>query len=70
MATTEDHAVEEERVLTQVSDRLSTKFPGVARQRVTDAVSQSYRSYDAAKVRDFVEVLTERDATDLLRYTA
>lgn len=70
MATIEDTAVEAERVLTQVSERLTTKFPDVPAQRVTDAVTRSYHSYDSAKVRDFVEVLTERDAAEALRHTA
>ncbi|MGO4257573.1 three-helix bundle dimerization domain-containing protein [Marmoricola sp. RAF53] len=57
---------EETRVLTQVSDRLSTRFPDVPAQRVTEVVATKYHDFDGARIRDFVEILVERDAADLL----
>jgi flagellar motor switch protein FliM len=63
---TSDTEVEQVRVLTQVSERLSSRFPDIPAQRVTAAVERSYHAFDQARVRDFVEILTERDATEEL----
>jgi hypothetical protein len=59
---------EETRVLTQVSARLCSRFPNIPRQRVSDVVNRSYHDFDRAPIRDFVEILVERDATDLLSH--
>lgn len=59
---------EETRVLTHVSERLSNRFPGVSRQRVTDVVASKYHEFDGARIRDFLEILVERDAADLLSH--
>ena len=61
---------EEVRVLTQVRERLSDRFPEVPTQRVAEVVSASYRGFDKARIRDFVEILVERDATDQLSRSA
>lgn len=57
---------EETRVLTHVSGRLSTRFPEVPTQRVTEVVASTYHDFDGARIRDFLEILVERDAADLL----
>jgi hypothetical protein len=61
---------EETRVLTQVSERLSHRFPQVPSQRVSEVVSTTYHDFDNARIRDFVEILVERDAADLLSESA
>ena len=61
-----DEASEETRVLTHVSERLTNRFPDVPAQRVTDVVATTYHQFDGARVRDFVEILVERDAADRL----
>lgn len=60
------NAEEEARVLGQVGERLVARFPNLPSQRVSAAVAESYHHFDAARVRDFVEILTERDAAELL----
>lgn len=59
---------EETRVLTHVSQRLSSRFPDIPSQRVTDVVADTYHQFDGARVRDFVEILVERDAANLLSH--
>lgn len=59
-------ADERERVA-EVVERLHRKFPGVAHDRIKDAVSQAHHELDTARVRDFVPVLVEKRARDLLR---
>jgi hypothetical protein len=58
---------EETRVLHQVTARLRTRFPEVAPEVLTRAVESSYHELDDARVRDFVEILVERAAIDVLR---
>lgn len=65
MATSEES--EEARVLEHVRDRLSSRFPQVPAQRVSDVVARTYHDFDGARIRDFVEILVERDAAALLR---
>ncbi len=57
---------EETRVLTHVSDRLSNRFPGVPPTRLHEVVNTSYHDFDNARIRDFVEILVEREAAELL----
>lgn len=59
---------EETRVLTMVSERLSTRFPHIPPRRVSEVVASTYHGFDGARVRDFVEILTERDAAELLSH--
>lgn len=66
MATSEPS--EETRVLTHVSERLSTRFPQIPSQRVTEVVASTYHDFDSARIRDFVEILVERDAAELLSH--
>lgn len=57
---------EETRVTEHVSGRLLNRFPDVPTQRVTEVVATTYHHFDGARIRDFVEILVERDAADLL----
>lgn len=55
-------------MLTHVSERLSTKFPDIPKHRVNAVVENTYHGFDGARIRDFLEILVERDATDLLSH--
>lgn len=57
-------------MLTHVSARLSHRFPQVPQQRVSEVVSTTYHGFDDARIRDFLEILVERDAADLLSRSA
>jgi hypothetical protein len=59
---------EETRVLSHVSQRLTSRFPQIPAQRVTEVVASSYHDFDSARVRDFLEILVERDAAELLSH--
>jgi hypothetical protein len=61
MATTD-----EARVLHQVSARLHSRFPQAEPDRLRRAVETAYHELDGARVRDFVEILVEREAADTL----
>ena len=61
MATTD-----EARVLHQVSARLHSRFPQAEPDRLRRAVESAYHELDGARVRDFVEILVEREAADTL----
>jgi hypothetical protein len=59
---------EETRVLSQVSDRLKSRFPQAEPDRLRRAVESAYHELDGAPIRDFVEILVERDAADTLSH--
>ena len=48
----------------QMSARLCERFPFLPEDLVKDAVRHSYRTYQAARVRDFVPLLVEREVGD------
>lgn len=56
----EQHAVEE------VCQRLAARFPNVAPTNVRLAVEQAYHGLAGAPVRNFVPVLVERAAREIL----
>jgi hypothetical protein len=58
---------EETRVVAHVSQRLTTRYPQIPTQRVSDVVEHAYHGFDGARVRDFIEILVERDASAALR---
>lgn len=60
----------EARVLDHVRERLSGRFPQVPAQTVSEVVDATYHSFDDARVRDFLEILVERDAAEALRRRA
>lgn len=51
----------------EVADRLRVRYPAVPHERIDEVVAQAHRELDAARVRDFVPVLVEKRARDLLR---
>jgi len=57
---------EETRVLDQVSARLHTRFPDAAPDHLRHAVESAYHELDGARIRDFVEILVERQAANVL----
>jgi hypothetical protein len=57
---------EETRVLHQVSARLRSRFPQAEPDRLRRAVESAYHELDGARIRDFVEILVEREAADSL----
>jgi hypothetical protein len=57
---------EETRVIHQVSARLRTRFPQVGGEDLRDAVETAYHELDGAPIRDFVEILVERAATEVI----
>ncbi|RNM11126.1 three-helix bundle dimerization domain-containing protein [Nocardioides pocheonensis] len=63
-------ADEETRVVDQVSARLHTRFPGAAPDHLRTTVESAYHGLDGARIRDFVEILVEREAADALARTA
>ena len=52
--------------LDRVSARLHTRFPDAEPDRLRRAVESAYHQLDGAPVRDFVEILVEREAADAL----
>ena len=61
-------ADEETRVLDQVSARLHSRFPQAAPDHLRNAVESAYHDLDGARIRDFVEILVEREAANALAH--
>jgi hypothetical protein len=59
-------ATDEQTRVADVVERIQARFPDVDRALVAQVVHDVHRSYDAATVRDFVLILVERDARDVL----
>jgi hypothetical protein len=57
---------EETRVLDQVSARLHSRFPQAEPDRLRHAVESAYHELDGARIRDFGEILDEREAATML----
>jgi hypothetical protein len=57
---------EETRMLHQVSARLRTRFPEVEPDRLVRVVETAFHDLDGARIRDFVEILVEREAANAL----
>jgi hypothetical protein len=57
---------EEIRVVHQVSARLHSRFPEAEPDRLKRAVESAYHEMDNARIRDFVEILVEREAASAL----
>jgi hypothetical protein len=60
---------EETRMLHQVSARLRTRFPHAEPDLLWHTVESAFHELDGARVRDFVEILVERQAADSLSRT-
>ncbi|WP_024287412.1 three-helix bundle dimerization domain-containing protein [Cellulomonas sp. KRMCY2] len=52
--------------IASVSDRLAVRHPDLDRRTIEAAVQEAHGVYAGSRVRDFVPLLVERDARDLL----
>ena len=57
---------EEQRAISEVTDRLRKRFPAIGDGQVKVVVDQSYHNLDAAPIRSFVGILVEKEARDIL----
>ncbi len=55
-------SVHETKALTDIADRLATRFPHITRARVIEIVGEIHQHFNDAPIRDFVPVLVEREA--------
>jgi hypothetical protein len=53
--------------ISEISDRLAVRFPSIPIGTIREAVSQAYDELSDARVRDFVEVLVEKQAKKALK---
>ena len=58
--------VHEVTVLTDIADRLTARFPHIARARVIQIVGEIHQHFDESPIREFVPVLVEREARQRL----
>ena len=56
--------------INEIVDRLAVRFPDIPTTTVRDVVTQSYTELADARVRDFVEVLVEKQAKKQLKQLA
>ena len=54
---------EERQSLDHLVDRLQDRFPSIPQQRIRDTVADAHRQFDGARIRSFIPVLVEHDAT-------
>ena len=57
------NAEEEGRTIASVEHALARAYPDVPREKIKNAVEQSWMKYRYAAVRDFVPLLVQREAT-------
>ena len=57
-----------EATITEISDRLAVRFPTTPPATIRDVVTQAYDELADARVRDFVEVLVEKQAKKRLKH--
>lgn len=56
-----------EATIAEITERLTTRFPGQPEATVRQFVAEAYDELKDAKVRDFVEVLVEKQAKKRLK---
>jgi hypothetical protein len=56
-----------EKAISEIVERLSARFPDQPESTVREIVTQSYDELADAKVKDFVEVLVEKQAKKRLK---
>jgi hypothetical protein len=66
MSITSRVAPDEEARIADVRGRLRRRFPTLPAHSIDRAVDDAHRDLDGATVRDFVPILVERQALDLL----
>jgi hypothetical protein len=54
--------LDEDDALADVIERLQARFPHTPYEQIVQAVRDAQRTFERAKVRDFVPVLIEREA--------
>lgn len=69
MTVTERTSAEERNRVAEVVERLRGRYPAVPADRIVAVVSEAHREFDSARVRDFVPVLVEKRAREVLRST-
>jgi len=66
--TLSDMAIDDEaHAIDEVVDRLVERFPGIPPQTVREVVDAQVAQFAGSAVRDFVPVLVEHEALELLR---
>ncbi len=63
---TERTSADEQARVADVVERLQGKFPGIPHDRIVEVTSLAHRELETARFRDFVPVLVEKRARDLL----
>lgn len=56
-----------EQTIAEIVARLSERFPATAPETIRTVVTEVYAEFSDAKVRDFVEVLVEKQAKKRLK---
>ena len=59
-----------EQTIAEIVVRLQTRFPDLPEQTIADAVTAAYEDLRDARVKDFVEVLVEKQAKKQLKQLA
>ncbi|HEX5728508.1 three-helix bundle dimerization domain-containing protein, partial [Microbacterium sp.] len=57
-----------DQTISEIVDRLSVQFPDRPTATIREVVTQSYEEFNDARVRDFVEVLVEKQAKKRLKH--
>lgn len=58
----DDKSIDEEKAIGEIVERLQERFPDKSDAEIRDAVDKAKVTFQAAKVRDFVPVLVEKEA--------
>lgn len=66
MTLTPQFTHDEETRVADVRDRLRQRFPHLGADVVATAVDEAYHELDGATLRDFVPILVEKRARDIL----
>lgn len=53
--------------IAEIVERLGVRFPGIATSTIREVVTEAYDELKDARVRDFVEVLVEKQAKKRLK---
>jgi hypothetical protein len=54
--------------ISEIVERLAAHFPDYPTSTIRDVVTQSYNEFNDVRVRDFVEVLVEKQAKKHLKH--
>jgi hypothetical protein len=63
----DDKTVDEAKALVEITERLQEQFPETPREEIEAAVEFGRKSFENAKVRDFLPVLIEKEAKARLK---